>query len=181
MESALTDIIYKLPKAAHPTDKDLRRDAKQRVHQAYGLPEYKDLFKLLLDVSISDLKYLMPEAESLEVMFKLRNSLAHGKALRSSSGPPTAPTARQTYEGSHKVIYGFLLKKRLISEPEEDMSLGWYHLDDDRVADFFWDFSFRSIVLIAESLPEDAAQVFRDALYIPEHITYANRLTAETH
>ena len=120
----------------------IEADIYQRISQGTGIDNYDKLFNLLLGKSFKQQDSFKPLLESIQVLFQLRNVLAHAKEI--SSYEVSAYWNNNTFEenfwGGYKKAENFLIKKGIL----EDKIIKMPRVERffiDPVADYFYNIS----------------------------------------
>lgn len=117
----------------------MEADIYQRVSQATGVDNYDRLFELLLGISFKNDDVIKMILEPLQVLFQLRNVIAHGKEI--SAYKVSAYWNNNVFEenflGGYKKAENFLVKKGLLKERYTDAECVEYIFIDE-VADYFY-------------------------------------------
>ncbi len=120
----------------------IEADVYQRISQGTGIDNYDKLFNLLLGKSFKQQDSFKPLLESIQVLFQLRNVLAHAKEI--SSYEVSAYWNNNTFEenffGGYKKAESFLIKNRILEDKITNMPRAERFFIDS-VADYFYNIS----------------------------------------
>lgn len=120
----------------------IEADIYQRISQGTGIDNYDKLFDLLLGKSFKKQDAFKPLLEPIQVLFQLRNVLAHAKEIYfyEVSAYWNNNTFEENFWGGYKKAENFLIKKGIL----EDKSIKIPRVERffiDSVADYFYNVS----------------------------------------
>jgi hypothetical protein len=175
LERVLSELITDLPKPAHPTDQAARQLLLEQVQSAGARKKANELFAILTGQPMAKLSRVVPDGPGLDVLWDLRNMLAHGNPIRAVVKIPKDEESKwlTEYQGAYKKAHDYLLAQKLLANPVDPMACDWFFLTD-AVADHFWSLAYRVVVSMGESLPDRMKEVVRQAVYRPDQMISAN-------
>lgn len=176
LEHILSELIAHLPNPTHPTDKAMRRALLERVRSASVREKAGDLFAIVTGQPMSKLSKIAPNWAGIDVLFGLRNMLAHGNPIKVIVNFPGEMESLWLveYKGVCKKVHDYLLAENILTSPVDPLANEWFFLIDG-AADHFWDLAYRAVVDIGESLPESMAAVVRQAVYRHDQLISCDR------
>lgn len=94
----------------------IESDFFQRISQSNGIENYDRLFKLLLGESFRKKKSFQPTIESIQVLFQLRNVIAHAREVSAYEVRAywTNNMFEENFSGEYKKAEDYLFKKGII-------------------------------------------------------------------
>lgn len=133
---------FKLRKSMNEYFRRIEADVYQRISQCTGVDNYDLLFELLLGKSFKKNELFQPMLESIQVLFQLRNVIAHAKEVSaySVSAYWNNNTPQEIFYGGYKKAENFLIKKGLLKEHY----IGERNVEcffADAIADYFYNIS----------------------------------------
>lgn len=151
--------VFEVRKPINIFVNSLSDDLKQRISQCMGIDRYDDFFKLLLKKSFKQDDIISEQIESIQVLFQLRNVIAHGRAINASEKITNyeLQIGDEFFFGGYKKAEELLLKKGIIKNKfTEAQSEGIFFTDE--VADYFKDIT----VTFIDSLDGFTEKCFQD-------------------
>jgi hypothetical protein len=143
----------------------LKEHLKRRFSREFtGADGYKELFKLVVGVPASDLVKVKPLWEGVVCLFRLRNIMAHGRAITHELIFPADSSClwqEEICEAAAKAR-NYLLKKKLIPPKPTPLDDEWFFLTDE-VANHLWLLANDFIAAIGDSLSGQEKKLFQSA------------------
>lgn len=146
------------PDDADGADARLAAEYHDRVHREYTFYKNTKLFKIVTGKTLSELMLNDERWNSLDVLFKFRNGLAHGRLIEYRVFYDKATDQYEPdFSGSYSLVEAYLLKKNLLKTPVKEGGSGWPFLES-QVADHFCELMQPFAYDIVEFLPDADAK-----------------------
>ncbi len=155
---------------------NMENSIERNISRSSGLAKYDENMVLLLNQSIMNIEKVKPHIETVQVLFQLRNVIAHGKAI---SGKAILKVSQmlendneiendikileEKFEGGYKKAESYLIKKGLVMNPYfEEKEIDNIFLDElfsNCVADHFWDTTTTFVTELENFINEQRANL----------------------
>lgn len=169
LESGLEEMITSVPPANHPMYTELKNEVRLRIGRSTNPDKYNQLFKLVCGVALSDLEPVGNKWPSFLALFALRNVLAHGRAIRSTTvlSPKSDVPSESEFTGDYSRAYDYLKGRQLVPAQNNPLELDWFCLKDE-IADHFAEFSLKFVREVGDSLSGKMKEAFQQATAMPD-------------
>lgn len=167
IEGFLVECLQSFEFAFHAKDtfeKRLRHDYYERVSKS-TFNEISGFFTIALGKSLSELMKKKPIHKDIEILFRFRNGLAHGRSVEHRSyseyGSDQSTWEFETW-GSYKIVEQYLIEKELCSKEQ----VGKQDLFSNGIADHFAALIEPYIRDVVSILPKEQADQMRVPLVV---------------
>lgn len=129
-----------------------------------GFDEISRLFKVATGKSLAELTNQPRQHEAVDVLFKFRNGIAHGRAIEYDTFANYQTSRYETeFSGSYEKVEAYLIKNGLLKKPLTRGGSGWDFFAD-AVADHFINLTAVYAKAVLHGLPRRAAIPIRNLL-----------------
>ena len=142
-------------KAFNTIQNRVRTHFKEKLSHTTGLDNFDSLFQLFLGVSFKQSNEIKPLVEGINVLFQLRNVIAHGrKAFAYELEAYYTSGAEEYFTGGYKKAEEYLIKKELLKDK-------FFNADaidvffTNSIADHFYDLVITFISLLDEFIKDN--------------------------
>lgn len=127
---------------------NIEEDLKKKISQCTGIDKYDDLFQILLNKSFKKENSIAEILEGIQVLFQLRNVIAHGKEINAYEVQGSWTNGlEENFIGGYKKAENYLLKKGILKNKfiESEKPNIFF---TSSISDHFWNISILFITLI---------------------------------
>ena len=137
----------------------IEKEIHDRITKTTGIDNYNYLFKLLTGREVKKIDVLKPHIEGVNVLFELRNVLAHGREIKFESFCIDIANKEyyDSFMGGYKKAEDYLIKKGIIKKRFADCKNDIFFTNN--VANYFWKLSHNFINDIIKSLDVDFEEI----------------------
>lgn len=127
---------------------NIEKDLDRKIAQCTGIEKYDELFHILLNKSLKKEKGIAEIIEGVQVLFQLRNVIAHGKEVKAYEVNAFWTNGfEENFIGGYKKAETYLLKKNIIEKKFKDLESSNVFFSNE-VADHFWQTSKKFLELV---------------------------------
>jgi len=179
LESALKKVVEKRSfkkKYDDPFIYELITELESRIQRTTGIANYGIIFRTIFGTSIKEVGDLASLWEGLSILFQLRNLIAHGRPLSTTTNTLELDISNYLEEskfdlllntelrhGSFGQIREYLIKNNIIQK-RFSKNTGDSEYVNNKVADHFWYISLMFLYKLCNHIPRGDRTSFKDGI-----------------